>query len=257
MQFGGLRTKGILKYAKPGVPLITVVTVVRNGGKTLEETILSVINQTYKNIEYIIVDGASTDNTLDIVRKYEDRIDYWISESDKGIYYAMNKGIDLAGGDFVAMLNSDDWYETTTCEQIINKMRETKADVYYAMMRVYDEDKNLYHIYAYTINAISSHMISHPSCFISREIYCKYRYDEDYRSASDYDLIIRIFTGNYKFCFIEKILVNFRMNGMSSSFRGQKESNKIRRKYRLISWHSYYLRNIFIALRFFLKNFNV
>jgi glycosyltransferase involved in cell wall biosynthesis len=257
VQTGGLRTKGVVKQSLEDMPLITVITVVRNGEKTLEETILSVINQTYKNIEYIIIDGASTDSTLDIIRKYEGKIDYWMSEPDEGIYYAMNKGIDLATGDFIAMLNSDDWYEISACEEIVNKIRETDADVYYGMMRVYDGDKHLHYIYAYTINAISRFMISHPSCFISHEIYFKYKYDVTYKSASDYDLLIRIVTANYKFCFIEKILVNFRMDGMSSGFKGQKEANEIKRKYRFISRSSYYLRGVFIGIRSFLKIFDV
>lgn len=89
---GGLRTKGYFKQSLPDKPLITVITVVLNGEKHLEETIKSVINQTYDNVEYIIIDGGSTDGTLDIIKKYEDKIDYWVSEPDRGIYDAMNKG---------------------------------------------------------------------------------------------------------------------------------------------------------------------
>ncbi len=91
-------------------PLISIITVVYNGEKFLEKTIQSVINQTYKNIEYIIIDGGSTDGTVDIIKKYEDQIDYWVSERDGGIYDAMNKGIDKANGVGLLFLNAGDYF---------------------------------------------------------------------------------------------------------------------------------------------------
>jgi glycosyltransferase involved in cell wall biosynthesis len=96
---GGLRTKGLFKATSPAKPLITVITVVLNGERHLEQAIQSVIKQDYPHIEYVIIDGGSTDGTLDIIRKYEARIDYWVSEPDNGIYDAMNKGIALARGE--------------------------------------------------------------------------------------------------------------------------------------------------------------
>ena len=97
-------------------PYISIITVVKNGEKYLEETIKSVINQTYKNYEYIVIDGGSKDKTLDIIKKYSDKIDYWVSETDKGLYDAFNKGMQLAKGDFIEIINSDDVYLSKTLE---------------------------------------------------------------------------------------------------------------------------------------------
>ena len=105
---GGLRTKGYFKKSYENKPLISIITVVYNGEKHLEETIQSVINQTYDNVEYIIIDGGSTDGTLEIIKKYEDKIDYWVSEKDRGMYNALNKGFSCANGEYLGWLNADD-----------------------------------------------------------------------------------------------------------------------------------------------------
>jgi len=105
---GGQKRKKINKKSTNQEPLITIITSVLNGKKYLEETILSIINQKYKNIEYIIVDGGSTDGTIDIIKKYEDHIDYWSSEKDMGIYYGFNRGLAQANGDMIGFVNSDD-----------------------------------------------------------------------------------------------------------------------------------------------------
>ena len=206
---GGLRINGIIKQSQENKPLITIVTVVRNGEKTLEQTILSVINQTYRNIEYIIVDGESTDGTLDIIKKYEDKIDYWVSEADKGIYDAMNKGIALATGDFIALLNSDDWYELDACEIIVNRINEKDADIYYGMIRVI-KDEAPFIIRGYTDRVLPLHMIPHQACFVKKNIYKIYQYDIKYKMAADHDFMIRLKNDNYKFYFIEHIVGNFR-----------------------------------------------
>ena len=121
---------------------ITIITVNFNGDKTLERTIKSITNQTYnKKFEYIIVDGKSNDKSLEIIKKYEKillerNVMYrWISEKDNGIYHAMNKGIELASGDIIGIINSDDWYEKDTLEKVAKKFEEEKIDMLYGMLR--------------------------------------------------------------------------------------------------------------------------
>lgn len=106
---GGLRTKGVFKRSEPGLPLVSYVTVVRNADQTLARTINSVIRQSYRNVEHIVLDGLSTDGTLDIIQQHAEAIDYFVSEPDDGLYHALNKAIRLARGDLICVLNADDW----------------------------------------------------------------------------------------------------------------------------------------------------
>lgn len=115
---------------KNNLPKITVITVVFNGEKTLEKTILSVINQTYENIEYIIIDGGSEDSTIDIITAYEGAIDYWVSQEDDGIYDAMNKGISFSSGEFVIFMNSGDIFiSQTILQDLAYQIAEIETDV--------------------------------------------------------------------------------------------------------------------------------
>jgi len=137
---GGLRLQGYFKLrgskncdilGDNSAPLITVVTVVFNAATTIEESILSVINQSYGNIEYIVIDGGSTDATLDIIRKYENAIDYWVSEKDKGIYDAMNKGINTSTGDWVNFMNAGDLFNSmNTVDQIFSTILGDEKIIY-------------------------------------------------------------------------------------------------------------------------------
>ncbi len=176
---GGLRTQGYFKTSIEGKPLITVVTVVFNGEKFLEETIQSVINQAYDNVEYIIIDGGSTDGTLDIIRKYEHAIDYWVSEKDKGIYDAMNKGCVLAGGEGLIFLNAGDYY-------VGNVFRGSMAIPSMFPCRIKDKLGNIKPLIIK--DKIGGMPTSHQAILFRNK---KKLYNIQYKIASDYDFFIR------------------------------------------------------------------
>jgi len=125
---GGLRTKGYFKHSYSDKPLISIVTIVYNGQEYIEQTILSVLNQSYDNVEYIIIDGGSKDDTLSIIKKYADGIDYWVSESDEGISDAFNKGIRCCSGEIIGFINADDYYEENSFSCIINAYIKRKLN---------------------------------------------------------------------------------------------------------------------------------
>lgn len=189
MQSGGLRTKGMTKSGTPRHPLITVVTVVYNGEKTLEQTIVSVVNQTYDNIEYIIVDGASTDGTLDIIKKYEDKIDLWQSEPDGGIYDAMNKGIELANGDFCLFLGSDDiLFDAYVMENASRKLCDFNQ-VYYGDVFL-SSHRGIYD-YKFSKIKLCCHNICHQSIFYPNTIYKKLEFNGRYKIYADWEYNIK------------------------------------------------------------------
>ncbi len=210
--------------------LISVVTVSYNAVATIEQTILSVINQTYPNIEYIIIDGGSTDGTVDIIKKYEDKIAYWVSEPDKGIYDAMNKGIARANGSFIGIINSDDWYVNDTISVIANLIiKNPDVDVFCGDMFVYysPSKQKVQHSY---YNKIKSKMsINHPTCFIRSDIYLRKSFSLDYKLASDYDFLLWCYQSGYRFYNVDKPLANFTVGGISykSNNKGTFEAFRI------------------------------
>ncbi|MBN2781671.1 MAG: glycosyltransferase, partial [Campylobacterales bacterium] len=238
---GGLRTRGLYKKSYENKPLVSIITVVYNGEKFLEDTIKSVINQSYDNVEYIIIDGGSTDGTVEIIKKYEAQIDYWVSEKDNGIYDAMNKGISLVTGDIIGLINADDWYEKNTVELIISVINENdKFDVVYGLIRYIKNEQEL-KIEAQNHHFLSDRMIPHPTCFIKSKVYKKLgNYVNDYKSASDYDLLVRVYKNNCIFHKIDKVLANFRIDGISSNdFTGAIETLKIKKKNKYITLQKY------------------
>ncbi|MDK0933368.1 glycosyltransferase family 2 protein [Clostridium perfringens] len=231
--------------------LVSIITPCFNSEKTIARTIESVLNQTYKNIEYIIIDGASTDNTIKIIEKYKknfgERIRI-ISESDNGIYDAMNKGINLARGEIIGIINSDDWYENDCVEKVINKYKEYKEYefcVIYGMVKEWEQNI-IRRISFKSHKFINNQMIAHPTCFITKKVYEKYGgFNLLYKSSADYELILRFtLNDNIKFIPIYECLANFLLGGTSSGQLGVRETAIIRYRNGIISKRQYYFKLI-------------
>lgn len=237
---------------------LSIITINRNNAEGLKKTLESVAAQTCRDFEHIIIDGASTDNSVEVIKEYVaspagKNVSYWVSESDSGIYNAMNKGIKKASGDYIALLNSGDWYEPNTCEIILENAEKTHYDVYYGLLRYINENNKCEMVLGRTMEMINSAMIAHPTCFISKKIYSQYLYDESFKFSSDYDFILQISKAGVSFYFIEKILTNFNTYGVSSSYKANKESIKIQRKYKLISLFDYCIDVIYFNVLILIK----
>lgn len=218
---GGLRLKGIVKSATVDNPLITVITVCWNSESTIEQTFQSVIRQTYPNLEYIVIDGGSSDSTLEIIKRYEEKIDYFVSEADRGLYHAMNKGIELASGDYILILNSDDWYEDDCIERLWLGLKHSRADFSSALAAWVDGNGNFIRVLdrmPYDESMRFGMSLRHELMLISREIYNAVgNYDEDFQIIADYDFALRLLDAGYKLYEIGCPLLNFRVTGTSNT----------------------------------------
>lgn len=207
-------------------PLVSIITAVYNGEKFLEKTILSVLNQSYENMEYIIIDGGSTDGTVDIIKKYEDKISYWISEKDSGVYEAMNKGLEVAKGEYIAIINADDYYGSDAVALSIEKIIETKSD--YSVANVaYVNSKNIIRaIYPLTENFVYQEMpYPHVSAFISSKAYKDVGlFDTSFKIAGDHDMAVRVHLKGYKACYLDAVIAHLEEGGISSDSKSNKES---------------------------------
>lgn len=205
---------------------VSVITVAYNSQRTIRDTIDSVVQQTYSSIEYIVIDGASTDETANIVRSYGNKISVFISEPDKGLYDAINKGIRCATGDIVGILNSDDFFASA---QIIDTIVKTFynnenvdavfADVAYVKANKTDKVVRLYSSKKFDISRFSrGYMPAHPSLYAKRELYTHFGlYKADYKIAADFEMMIRLFyTNKIKYVYVPMIFVFMRMGGISN-----------------------------------------
>lgn len=192
---------------------LSVITVCYNAAKTIEKTIMSVINQSYNNIECIVVDGASTDGTLSILDKYQNKIKY-ISKVDNGIYDAMNKGLRIATGDFVLFLGADD--TLADYDSISNVFKNIDSDdaVYYGNVIYSDTGK----IYDGKFNSwkLSVKNICHQSVFYPKEIYKKYNYSDKYLLVADWYYNLTLYKDKIKFKYLPVIVALYNRSGQSS-----------------------------------------
>ena len=215
---------------------VSIITVSFNAEETISDTIKSVINQDYENIEYIILDGASKDKTCSIIKSFGFKVAKFISEPDKGIYDAMNKGLALATGDIIGILNADDVYaDSNVISKVVNRFQEDKVEGLYAdLVYVKRDDTNKITRYWRSGNYskgkfLKGWMPPHPTFFVKREIYEKYgNFNLGLRSAADYEIMLRfIHKHEIKITYLPCIITKMRVGGQSNvSLKNRIKANK-------------------------------
>lgn len=224
-------------------PLITVITIAYNAFSTIEQTILSVINQTYPHIEYIIIDGGSNDGTVNIIEKYSNKLSYWISEPDKGIYDAMNKGIHLAKGRWVNFMNSGDtFYDNMTIEKVINKANWDSDIIYGNTNLIYSFGR---YIQKGEVVTKDNYMpFCHQSSFSNCDLMKKYGFNIEYKICADKNFFYTAKHNNAKFEYVDVIISNYDAEqGVSANnmIRTKYEKGIIEKRYKNLTWKINYI----------------
>lgn len=210
-------------------PKVTIITPCLNNEATIRQTIESVLNQTYGNIEYIIIDGKSTDKTLDIIHEYlplfHGRL-RCVSEKDKGIYDAMNKGIRLSTGSLIGIINSDDFYNSNAIENIVSYMTEYDYQVLYGYCNLINKNR-ITGIIKHGHENLKDGMIPHPTCFVTRKVYQKFgMFLDNFHIVSDYEFMIRLYESKrVVFTQVKEVIANFREGGISYNHEKRKRED--------------------------------
>lgn len=198
---------------------LSIITINFNNRDGLRKTIESVVNQTWQEFEYIIIDGGSTDGSVEVIKEYADRIDYWVSEPDKGIYHAMNKGVSVAKGEYCQFLNSGDTLSDTNVAKCIVSELDGKA-IYFARTRFMDTFETITIPQQITMRTLYTRSLPHPSSYIQRQLLLKFPYDETLRIVSDWKFWIQaIIMENCTYGIIDMIAVDFDTNGISAKHK--------------------------------------
>ena len=228
---------------------ISIITIVYNNREHIASCIESVLEQTYANVEHLVIDGGSTDGTQGVIERYTDRLGYYISEPDKGLYNALNKGIQKATGDVIGILHSDDlFYASDTLAQVAAAFEHSGADLVYGNGMYVDRDdinrvKRVYRSKPFKKRYLNWGWIPlHTTIYVKREVFDTYGlYDEGYRIASDYEISLRWFKAPaLKTYFLNAWLVKMRLGGKSTTASLQKrksmEDLQIIRKFGLLGY---------------------
>lgn len=207
-------------------PKVTIITVCFNSEKTIEKTICSVLNQTYSNIEYIVKDGLSTDNTVSIVNRYKSKISCFISEKDKGIYHALNSALDKASGEIIAILHSDDFFSSDkVIEKVVQTFAESNTDAVYGNLEYVKKNEDEKVVRKWISGKYKSGdfllgwMPPHPSFFLKKKCYDTFgKFSTQLKTAADYELMLRmIHKHKITLTYLNECLVKMRMGGNSNS----------------------------------------
>lgn len=195
---------------------LSIITINFNNRDGLRKTIESVVNQTWQEFEYIIIDGGSTDGSVEVIKEFADRIDYWVSEPDKGIYNAMNKGVAVARGTYCQFLNSGDTLSDANVVKCIVRVLEDKA-IYFTRTRFMDTLEIITAPQQITMRTLFKRSLPHPSSYIQRQFLLKFPYDETLRIVSDWKFWIQaIILENCSYDILDLIAVDFDTNGISA-----------------------------------------
>ena len=210
-----------MEFNNKSIPKVSIITIVYNGEKHLQQTIDSVRDQSYSNLEYLVIDGGSTDGTISIIKQNLDVISSYISEPDKGISDAFNKGIRLSTGDYIGIINADDWYENDAISHILKSPKS--ADLIYGKINywLYDEIINVKNGNHETLlGGWRGMTLPHPSMFIKKKVYDQLGgYSIDYKNAMDYHFLLRAANSGFSFYNTNEIISNFRSGGVTSNQR--------------------------------------
>lgn len=232
---GGRRTRREKGTAEKWEPALSIITIVLNGGDALRQTMQSVLQWPRQHVEYIIIDGGSTDQTVQLLQEFDERVEYWVSEPDKGISDAFNKGLALCRGEIVGIINSGDWYEADAYKEVLTALAiDRVAGVLCGNMQFWDGMKKAYRTDAVPALLSRDMTVAHPACFVRRSLYQTYGgFSLDYRYAMDYELLLRFFVHDVIFVRTGNVLANMQHDGVAEMNwrRALQETHRARQQY--------------------------